>query len=278
MTVPLSVKRGFQFGQDFERSVGAREFVGVEDEGLRRGFGGGLRFGRGAVAVGERGDFYFDGDGFVLEVAGGDGGEGFFVGVGGELIGLLAGDSEFARDIFRAEAHVDVGVRIVIDEPGIRGNFVAAHGNQGHRFGAAGDDDFRGAAANAFGSERDRLQAGRAETVDGHRGGFDGKSGAKSGDARDVHALLAFGHGAAEDHVVDFLGVESGHAGERFLDGQRGKIVGPRGAQRALVGPADGRADGRNDDGFRHGRLPPGPVKGPLERVLFAAVWKKANA
>ena len=195
------------------------------------GLTGRLRLGGSAVAVGERGDFHFDGNGFVLEISGGDGGESFLVGVGGELIGLLAGDAEFARDIFRAESHVDVGVGIVIDEPGIGRNFVAAHGDHGHGFGAAGDDDFGGAGADAFGGESDGLQAGGAEAVDGHGAGFDGESGAEGGDARDVHALFAFGHGAAEDDVVDFLEVEAGNAGEGFLDGQRGEIVGARGAE-----------------------------------------------
>src|SRR5213082_1635235 len=75
------------------------------------------------------------------------------------------------------------------------------------------------------------LQAGGAKAVDGYRAGFDGQARTKSGDARDVHALFALGHGAAEDHVVNFLGVEAGDAGERFLYGERGKIVGAGGAE-----------------------------------------------
>ena len=39
---------------------------------------------------------------------------------------------------------------------------------------------------------------------------FHGQAGAQRGDARDVHALLGFGHGAAQDHVFDFFGVEAG--------------------------------------------------------------------
>jgi len=31
--------------------------------------------------------------------------------------GLLQRDAKFARDVFRAEAHVDVGVGIIVDEP-----------------------------------------------------------------------------------------------------------------------------------------------------------------
>ena len=172
----------------------------------------------------------------------------------GKLIGLLAGDAEFARNVFRAEAHADVRVGRVVHEPGIRRNLVAAHGHHGHGLGAARHDDVRGAAANAFGGERNRLQAGGAEAVDGHRGSFHGQAGAEASDARDVHALLAFGHGAAENHVVDFLWLETGNAGKGLFDCQPGEIVGARGAQRAFVGAAYGSADGRNNHGFRHGK------------------------
>jgi hypothetical protein len=98
------------------------------------------------------------------------------------------------------------------------------------------------------------LQAGRAEAVDGHSAGFDRKSGAECRDARDVHTLLAFRHGAAQNDVVNFLGVDTGNAGERFFDGKRGKVIGARGAKRAFIGAADRSADGGDDDGFGHSR------------------------
>jgi len=75
------------------------------------------------------------------------------------------------------------------------------------------------------------LQAGGTKAVDSHGAGFHGEAGTESGDARDVHSLFAFGHGATEDHVINLLGVEPRDAGERFLDGESGKIVGARGAQ-----------------------------------------------
>src|SRR6266581_1919148 len=78
-------------------------------------------------------------------------------------------------------------------------------------------------------------------------------TGAERGDARDVHALFAFGHGAAENHVVNFFGVKARDARERFLDGESGEIVGARGAERTFVGAADGSADGGDNDGFGHG-------------------------
>src|SRR6266852_4551078 len=48
-------------------------------------------------------------------------------------------------------------------------------------------------------------------------------------EARDVHPLLAFGHGAAEDDVVDLPGVEAGDAGDGRADGAGGEIVGASG-------------------------------------------------
>ena len=107
---------------------------------------------------------------------------------------------------------------------------------------------------DALGGLRDGLQAGGAEAVDGHGRGFDGQAGAQRGDARDVHALLGFGHGAAEDDVVDFLGVEAGHAVDGGADGDGSQIVGARGAQSALAGLADGGADGTDDYGISHGQ------------------------
>ncbi len=166
---------------------------------------------------------------------------------------MLARDAEFARDVFRTEAHVDVGVRVVIDEPGIRRNLVSAHGDHGHGFRAAGDNDFGGAGTDALCGEGNGLQAGRAEAVDGHRARFDGEAGAKSGDARNVHALFAFGHGAAENYVIDFFGVQARDAGERLLDGQCGEIVGAGGPQGAFIGAADRSTDSGDDDGFGHG-------------------------
>ena len=43
-------------------------------------------------------------------------------------------------------------------------------------------------------------------------GNLDGQSGAQGGDARDVHARFGFRHGAAQDDVFDFLGIQPRHA------------------------------------------------------------------
>ena len=148
------------------------------------------------------------------------------------------------------EAHGHVGAGVVVDEPGVDGDLVAAEGDVGHALGAAGDDDVGAAAADAVCGERDGLQAGGAVAVDGHGGDGDGQAGAEAGDAGDVHSLLGFGHGAAEDDVFDLGLVELRDAGEGSVDGEGGEIVGACGAKGAARGFADGGADGGGDDDF----------------------------
>src|SRR5208283_4703421 len=104
------------------------------------------------------------------------------------------------------------------------------------------------AGGDALGGESDGLQAGGAEAVDGHGGAGDGQAGAEAGDARDVHALLGLGRGAAEDDVLDLGAVKLRDAFEGPVDGVGGEIVGARGAQGAARGLADGGADGGCDD------------------------------
>jgi hypothetical protein len=62
--------------------------------------------------------------------------------------------------ILRDEAGAQIHVRIGIDERRIRGHFVAAHGNETHRLGAAGEDRRRRPAHDPLGGERDRLKTG----------------------------------------------------------------------------------------------------------------------
>ena len=155
-------------------------------------------------------------------------------------------------EVFGAQAHIDVGVGIVIDEPRIRGNLIAAHRHERHGFRATRDDDLCGTATNAVGGQGDGLQAAGAEAIHGHGGSFYRQSGAKGGDARDVHALFAFGHGAAEDDVVNFFGIEARDSRKGFLDDESGEIVGAGGTQRTFVAASYRGSDGRNNDGFGH--------------------------
>ena len=72
-------------------------------------------------------------------------------------------------------------------------------------------------------------------------------------DAAHVVALLAAGQAAAEHQVVDVGGVERGHLVQRRPDDGGGEVVGTQVLQRPLERAADGRAGGRDDDGFGHG-------------------------
>ena len=77
-----------------------------------------------------------------------------------KFVGLLARDAIFLREVLRRQAHADVRVRIVVHQPGIRRNLVAAHGHHAHRFGAAGNGDVALPRHDALGGDGDRLQAG----------------------------------------------------------------------------------------------------------------------
>src|ERR1019366_6361520 len=68
--------------------------------------------------------------------------------------------------------------------------------------------------------------------------------------ARDVHALLDFRHGAAEDDIFDLFGIDLRHALERALDGHRGQIIGARRPQRSFVSLTHRRTHGTDDYDF----------------------------
>ena len=83
-----------------------------------------------------------------------------------------------------------------------------------------------------------------------------GQSGAQGGDAGDVHALFGLRHRAAEDDVLDLLGIELGHALEGALDREGGEVIGTGGAQGSFVGFADRGSDGTDDYDFTHEKAP----------------------
>ena len=234
----MGVEGGLEPGERFERSVGARAFIDGKNGG------GGFQSGRARPSPLET-MLLRTSTGTIssCEFSGGDGGQGFLMALVGKLVGLLAGDGVFAREIFGGEAHAEIGVGIVIHEPGIGRDLVATHRHHAHGLGAASDDHVGMAAHDALGGHGDGLQARGAEAVDGHRRKLDGQAGAQGRDARDVHALLGFGHGAAEDHVVNFFGIEVWNAVERTAYGDGGEVVGAGGMEGALAGLADGSAN-----------------------------------
>jgi len=95
--------------------------------------------------------------------------------------------------------------------------------------------------------------------------------------------LLAFGHGASEDDVVDLFGVDGRDAGEGFLDGQGSEIIGARGPERAFVGAAYWGADGGDYYGFGHwdhlaalgGRAEAQPLQMPARKEYCWLCWTK---
>ena len=101
-------------------------------------------------------------------------------------------------------------------------------------------------------------KAGCAEPVNRHSRAFNRQSGPQGGDAGNVHALLGFGHGAAQDHVFDLAHIELRHALKRALDGDGAEIVRPRRPQGSFVSLADRRPDGGYDDYFTHDLVPQG--------------------
>ena len=129
-------------------------------------------------------------------------------------------------------------------------------------------------SGDAIGGKRDGLQAGRAEAVDGHGRGFHRQAGAQRGDARHVHSLLGFGHGAAEDDILDFMHIELRDARQRALDGDGAQIVGTGGAQGSFGGFADRGADGAYNDSFSHDSLSP---RSNLVAQRFAGFERELN-
>jgi hypothetical protein len=118
--------------------------------------------------------------------------------------------------------------------------------------GAAGQNHFGVANHNAVGCHGNRLQARGTKPVDRDCRNFRRQSGALAGDASDVHPSFALGHGAAEDDVFDVFGIKPRHAANRLLHGDGGKIIRPRGAQRAFKRFSNRRTDGTDDDGVSH--------------------------
>ena len=69
------------------------------------------------------------------------------------------------------------------------------------------DEGLAGIELDRAGRHVDRLHRGAAEAVDGGaRRARDRQMREQRDQARDVHALLALGEGAADDHVLDVLG------------------------------------------------------------------------
>ena len=188
----------------------------------------------------------------VAEGAGGDGRGGPMIGLDGESVLGFAADLPFLGHLLGGEAHaVGDGHVLVAGEDGrVEGDLVAHHlGHDGHALGAGGDHHVRLAQADARGGVRHGLQAGGAEAVDGNARHGVGQTGEQHADAGDVHALLRFRHGAADDHVADLAGVQAGHLADHGGQDVGQHVVRPDIAEHAVALGHRG-AGGGDDVGF----------------------------
>ena len=89
-----------------------------------------------------------------------------------ERVLVLARDLPFLGDLLGGDAHAvgDGDVLVAANTLRAQRDLVAHHRHHRHRLGAAGEHQVGLAEADAVGRQRHRLQAGRAEAVDGLRG------------------------------------------------------------------------------------------------------------
>ena len=156
----------------------------------------------------------------------------------------------------------------MIHQPRVGRNLIAAHRNHRHRFCSARYHHFGSAAHDAFGSHGNRLQSRGTEAIDGHSRDLDWKTSAQRCDASYVHALLALGHGAAQNDVFNFLGIKLWNAIERPFDRNGSHFIRTRSSQRTLIRASHGSSDGRNHNDFSHSTI-------LLRRAL---VWRRGFA
>ena len=170
-----------------------------------------------------------------------------------ELVLLAPCDAIFLCQIFRRDAHGTVGLGIVLSKPWIEARIESTHGHLGHGFHATRKEYITCSRKNGASRHEHRLLTGSTETI--HRGGAGckGQTRAKGHHARQIHALLAFGHGATHNDILEITPVLQ----QRLdgLDHQRAHGLWSRGGCAAFDGAANGRALGFNDDGRSHGWL-----------------------
>ena len=97
-----------------------------------------------------------------------------------------------------------------------------------------------------------RIEAGRAEPVDGQARRTERKTRAERGDAGDIQALLGFWRGAAQDNVIHVFGGDAGGAFQCGFQDFGGQIIGPGLAEGAFRGFANRRARGGYNYNFFH--------------------------
>ena len=173
-----------------------------------------------------------------LEVTGSNGGAGLLVRSDGEGILLVARHFPLLGNLLGGEAHAegDGVVVVALKEGRVDGDLVAHHlVHQRHRFGAGSDHHVGFAEADARGSIGHGLHAGGAEAIDSVARHRIRQSGQQHADAGDVHALLGFRHGAADDDVVDQRRIKPRGLRQNRLDGMGQHVVRTDVAEHALA-------------------------------------------
>ena len=127
-------------------------------------------------------------------------------GVGVDVVAgeALDGRDQVRADALRDEARVVVGLRV--HRPGAA---VGAHRHARHRLDAAGEDEVLPAGGDLLGGDVDGLEARGAEAVELDAGDGVRQAGLDRGGLGDVRALVADRRDAAEDDVVDPVGIEA---------------------------------------------------------------------
>ena len=189
-------ERRLEAGERLDGRAGADELVAVEHDVV--------------VEVEHRDDR-------VGEAALGLRGRGALLRADGVGVDVVAGEALDRRDQVRAdalrdEARVVVGLRV--HRPGAA---VGAHRHARHRLDAAGEDQVLPAGGDLLGGDVDGLEARGAEAVELDAGDGVRQAGLDRRGLGDVGALVADRRHAAEDDVVDPVGIKAPVAREQLV-------------------------------------------------------------
>ena len=160
----------------------------------------------------------------------------------------LAGHLPLLGHLLGGQAHAvgNADVLVALENRGIEGGLVAPHGHHAHGLSSTCDEHIGLANADAVCRHLDGRDARGAKAVDGDtaHGVVKGQADSYAGH---VHALLAFGEGAADDGVFNRFGVERGDLQHGAAQGSNQELVRAGVAEIAAARAPDRGARGCND-------------------------------
>ena len=139
-------------------------------------------------------------------------------------------------------------------EFGMGHRVVAHHRHPRHRLDAGTDEGAPCVHLDGAGGYVDGVHRRSAEPVDGDAGDALRQTRAKDHEPRHVQALLGLREGAAEDQILDIVGIDAGLR-DQALDHLGGKLVGPHSFQRAFLGGGERRPGISGDHDILHIRI-----------------------